>query len=92
MKKLIIAVAATLIAAPAYAGCNSFGSTTRCYDYQSGNSYTTRRDTYGNSTTQGYNYNTGTMWNQRTNGSTGRTNGWSSKGNSWSCDAYGNCF
>jgi hypothetical protein len=92
MKKLAIIIIATLSAAPAYAGCNTFGSTTRCYDYQTGNSYTTRRDSFGNSRTQGWNSNTGSMWNQRTSGATGRTSGYDSNGGFWSCDRRGNCF
>jgi hypothetical protein len=92
MKTILASLLALGIAAPAYAGCTSYFNTTRCTDYNTGNTYRTTTDSFGNSRTQGHNYNTGSSWSQRTSGATGRTTGFDADGNMWSCDRRGNCY
>lgn len=91
MKIILAASVALAMASPAAASCNTYGNTSNCYDYNTGSSYRTTRDSDGNSRTSGYNTQTGTTWSQRTNGSTGRTSGFDSKGGFWTCDRRGNC-
>lgn len=92
VKTILATIAALSLATSAYAGCTSSFGTTRCYDYNSGNNYTTHRDSFGNSRTSGWNAQTGSTWSQRTSGATGRTTGYDSDGNMWSCDRRGNCY
>lgn len=89
MKTIIAALALSLVAGSAFAKCGGLGY---CYDYQTGNSYTTRENATGGTTTNGYNTETGSTWSQRTNGLTGRTSGYDSNGNYWSCSSSGNCY
>lgn len=88
MKRLLIAMTAAVVLAfstSAISNCTTFGSSTSCYDAQSGNSYNIQR--YGNSTyMQGRNSSTGSSWNQNshTYGNTTYHNGHSADGQSWS--------
>jgi len=87
MKKSLFAsalIAALAIPAIASASCSTIGSTTSCYDHNSGNSTTTQR-IGGQSFTNGHNANTGASWNSNTQriGSQSFTNGSSSNGSSW---------
>lgn len=88
MRRVILGAVLALAASPALAQIYvprqpAAPSTTRSYDWQSGNSYTTRRNSDGSSATNGYNVQNGSMWNSRTQ-SDGRTTGTDSKGNIWS--------
>ena len=75
MKKILLAAIATVtLASTASASCYKIGGYVSCSD---GNTYST----IGNST-YGYNYRTGSSWNQTTIG--GYTYGTDSYGNSWS--------
>lgn len=55
------------------------------YDYKSGNSYNTRTDLNGSTTTNGYNSRKGDSWRSTTD-SSGNQKGTDAKGNSWSYD------
>lgn len=52
------------------------------YDYSTGNSYKTRENADGSSTTYGNNYGTGSSWRSRTD-SFGNSTGTDSSGNMW---------
>ncbi|TFH85235.1 hypothetical protein EQG41_18140 [Billgrantia azerbaijanica] len=86
MRSLITAAAilAAALSSPAMAGCSSFGSSTNCYDAQSGNRYSIQE--YGNTTImRGSNPRTGSRWSQRSNTIGGSTyhRGRDAQGNSW---------
>lgn len=55
------------------------------YDWQSGNSYHYRTDSYGNTTVNGYNLQNGTMWNSRIQPNGSQT-GTDANGNYWTYD------
>lgn len=79
-----IAVVLLAFSVSAAAECVTSGGTTYCYDYNSGNSYSTT-DYGASSITSGYNVNTGTVWGSDTfrSGNTSQTMGSSSNGNMW---------
>lgn len=56
------------------------------YDWQSGNSYHYRTDSYGNTTVNGYNLQNGTMWNSRIKPN-GNQSGTDAQGNYWDYNA-----
>jgi hypothetical protein len=61
-------------------------STTNTYDWQSGNSYTTRKRLNGDTDVSGYNLNTGKSW-QTTIKPNGSMTGWDGDLNSWTYDS-----
>lgn len=75
-KSFLIGVALVLTAGSASATCRSV------YDWKSGNYYQVC-DNYGQTTTRGYNYNTGSNWSQ-TNNSNGSYYGTDKNGNYYS--------
>lgn len=88
LKSLTVVVSIAFTAAVS-AQCTTVGDTTYCYDYDSGNSYSTTD--YGTSSvTSGYNSNTGTVWGSNTfrSGNTSQTLGSSSKGAYWNSSTY----
>lgn len=89
MKNLLSSIVVLMaFTAPVFSGCVGTSSFQTCTDNY-GNSYTTTRS--GESSyTNGYNSQTGSSWNQQTNG--GLTTGQSSDGSSWSRTDYGNGF
>lgn len=52
------------------------------YDYKSGNSYTTRKDSLGNTNVDGYNLETGSSWNTQIK-KNGDMKGTDKNGNHW---------
>lgn len=60
--------------------------TTTTYDWQSGNSYTTATRPGGGATINGYNMNTGSMWNTQID-QRGNQQGTDANGNMWNYDA-----
>lgn len=78
MKSIFVILA--MLSGSAYASCSHYGNTVNCTD---GSHYST----YGN-TTNGYNAQTGSTWNQSTYGNTTTYN--DSRGNHKTCTRVGN--
>ncbi|GEK49172.1 hypothetical protein HPA02_34550 [Bisbaumannia pacifica] len=93
MRKLIASLLATTalgLASQVAANCNTIGSTTSCYDSQSGNRYSIQQ--YGNQThMRGSNSRTGSRWSQdsSTYGNTTHHRGRDANGNTWRSTTQG---
>lgn len=89
MRVLLIGLAFTMVAGqaaaqyvPIYPPAQNRETTTRTYDWQSGNSYTTTTRQDGSATVRGNNYQNGTSW-RTTIEADGRQRGTDAKGNQW---------